>query len=239
MKKVVIYTAIFGDYDTLCEPTYLPKHCDFVCFTDQKITSSSWKIVPTQVENNDPVRTARKHKVLAHTLFPDHDSSVWVDGNMLVRGDVNELIEKYLSGDVHMAVYDHMDTKTDKRDCIYDEAKALVALEKEGKYKDDKSVITKQIEGYRSEGYPEHVGLLSSMVLLRKHNEPDVIKVMNLWWDEIRTQSRRDQLSFNYVAWKTNFSFAYLKEDSRDNAYFKHNAHNTSSFMKKIWKLLR
>ena len=33
MKKV-IYTAIFGDYDNLVEPYYIPDGFDFICFTD-------------------------------------------------------------------------------------------------------------------------------------------------------------------------------------------------------------
>ena len=29
-KKVIIYTAIFGGYDELVEPDYIPEDCDFV-----------------------------------------------------------------------------------------------------------------------------------------------------------------------------------------------------------------
>jgi len=38
-NKIVIYTAIFGGKDNLIEPEYIPKGCDFVCFTDQDFTS--------------------------------------------------------------------------------------------------------------------------------------------------------------------------------------------------------
>ena len=43
MKKV-IYTAIFGDYDSLPEPDYIPNGFDFICFTDTDIKSNIWKI---------------------------------------------------------------------------------------------------------------------------------------------------------------------------------------------------
>ena len=36
MKNIVVYTAIFGDYDDLYEPLVRPKNVDFVCFTDNK-----------------------------------------------------------------------------------------------------------------------------------------------------------------------------------------------------------
>jgi hypothetical protein len=44
---------------------------------------------------------------------------------------------------------------------------------------------------------------------------------MEDWWTEIKYGSRRDQLSFNYVAWKNNLKFNYIEGDSRDNKYFK------------------
>ena len=43
---------------------------------------------------------------------------------------------------------------------------------------------------------------------------------MEDWWLEIKHNSRRDQLSFNYIAWKNNFNFKYLDGDSRKNKYF-------------------
>ena len=44
-KKVIIYTAIFGGYDELVEPDYIPEDCDFVCFTDSThFKSDVWDI---------------------------------------------------------------------------------------------------------------------------------------------------------------------------------------------------
>ena len=40
------------------------------------------------------------------------------------------------------------------------------------------------------------------MVILRRHNEKDCIRVMEDWWTEIKYGSKRDQLSFNYVGGK-------------------------------------
>ena len=52
-----------------------------------------------------------------------------------------------------------------------------------------------------------------------KHNQKDVIKAMEMWWDEIENGSRRDQLSFNYAAWKTKTGFNWIKQDIRDDGY--------------------
>ena len=43
---------------------------------------------------------------------------------------------------------------------------------------------------------------------------------METWWNEIKYNSKRDQLSFNYIAWKNNLKFNYIEADARDNKYF-------------------
>ena len=90
MSKV-IYTAIIGGYDTLVEPDYKPEGWDFVCFTDRDLESDTWDIRKTLPLYTDNTRTARKHKLLPHRLFPDYEYSFWLDGNIKVRDDVNEL----------------------------------------------------------------------------------------------------------------------------------------------------
>jgi hypothetical protein len=228
-NSTVIYTAIFGGKDELQNPTFVPPGCDFVCFTDAEIKSSVWQIRKPIFDSFDPVRRARQHKVLAHKLFPEYKHSVWVDGNIIVRGDVNKLIEKHLTSS-HMAIYDHVKTVGDSRDCVYDEAAAIIEMGKNGKYKDDPKLIEEQIARYKKEGYPSHHGLISSMELVRKHNEKDVADCMELWWSEIAKGSRRDQLSFNYAAWKLDFKPAIISEDSRNNEFFLHTAHKKKDY---------
>jgi hypothetical protein len=82
------------------------------------------------------------------------------------------------------------------------------------------------MERYISHGYPKGNGLLSSGLLYRRHNDYEVIKVMEDWWSEIKYGSRRDQLSFNYSAWKNDFDFEYIHDDVRHNKYFDLKKHN-------------
>ena len=103
MKNVVVYTAIFGDYDFLYEPTVTPDNVDFICFTDNKnMESDIWKIrnvLPLYNNSelkNPHVRNARKYKSLPHRFLSEYEYSVWVDGNATTRGDVNTLIDNYL-----------------------------------------------------------------------------------------------------------------------------------------------
>ena len=228
MKKV-IYTSIIGGYDDLTEPSVIPADWDFICFTDRDLKSDVWEIRKVLPLYTDNTRTARKYKILPHRFLSDYDVSIWVDGNFLVRDNVNELL-KFLD-EVNMVTYDHFQTILDSRNCVYEEGKTLLFLgEKNMKltpergmknYKDKPEIIVKQLKKYEASGYPKVNGLLSSGIILRSHNKTDVKKTMEYWWQEVKVGSKRDQLSFNYSAWKNNFNFLYFDGDIRDNKYFK------------------
>lgn len=237
-NKTVIYTAIFGGRDNLLEPEYVPPNCDFVCFTDQDFDSNVWdvhKVDPLFPE--DPNRSAKIYKILPHNFFPDHDQSVWIDGNLKVCGDINKILEKYLS-DANIAFYDHEYSK-DSRGCIYKEAEVLISMAENGKEKEKPSLVQEQIQNYKREGYPENNGLIVGMIILRQHNESDVVKTMEDWWEEIETFTKRDQLSFNYVAWKNNLEFSYIKDDCRDNEYFEYTKHLSDKLKGKDYLLAK
>lgn len=220
MNNNVIYTAIIGGYDTLVEPDYNPEGWDFVCFTDRDLKSDTWEIRKTLPLYTDNTRTARKHKLLAHRLFPEYEYSLWLDGNIKVRGDVNELLVHL--DDCNYATYDHSQNQLDPRNCVYDEANTILqfGIKNNGSYKDNPLLIKGQMERYISEGYPVNNGLVVQMEVLRRHNEKDVVDSMEYQWNELKYNSKREQLSFNYVAWKNDLKFNYIDGDSRNNKYF-------------------
>jgi hypothetical protein len=68
------------------------------------------------------------------------------------------------------------------------------------------------IRKYRQQGYPEHNGLVEDNFLMRRHNEPEMIRFAEEWWKNVLEFSRRDQLSFNYVAWKLGTDFEIIND---------------------------
>ncbi len=211
MNSKIIYTTIFGGYDDVTKPN-LPTGWDWKCFSEENS-------IPLYTDNT---RNAKKFKVLPHRYLQDYEYSIFIDGNMYVVGNIDELIEKYLS-DSNIAFFDHNKNRMDPRDCIYDEYNAIMNLGKNDpnqNFKDNPQVMYDQVKRYQDEGYPSHNGLITGMVILRRHNEKDCIRVMEDWWTEIKYGSKRDQLSFNYVAWKNNTKFNYMDGDSRNNEYF-------------------
>ena len=216
-NKTVVYTAIFGDYDELIDPT-IKINADLVVFTDTDLKSNVWDVRKVNRPHLDITKCARKYKVLPHKWFPEYDFSVWVDGNFLIHRDISDLPRRVLPLNKNFATYDHMQCE-DKRNCIYEEYKAIKKMWSKGNKKDDPVFITKQIHRYLNDNYPKNNGLISSGIIVRRHNEDDCIKTMEHWWREIDRWSKRDQLSFNYVAWKNNFNFNYIKGDVRKNEY--------------------
>ncbi|HMR92224.1 MAG TPA: DUF616 domain-containing protein [Chitinophagaceae bacterium] len=218
----MVYTAVFGD-NALLMPQRFFAGVDFICFTEKprKVKGWQFRIVPPPC-GPDNVRNNRYYKLQPHLHVPGYDHSIYIDGNFIVTDlpadRFSSLLEK-----ADMLVFDHGQTATDARSCVYQEYDALMKRAKEGTAPDDPQVMEAQIAYIKSEGYPADNGLLSGAVLIRKHNQPLVKKAMDMWWDMVKHRSRRDQLSFNFVAWKTGLVFAYLEGDiRRGNKWFYH-----------------
>ena len=217
MSDRIIYTSVFGGYDKVVEQT--SSGWDWKCFSEDN----------SLLLYEDNNRNAKRFKILPHRYFEDYEYSVFIDGNMTVRGNLDELIDKYLS-DANVAFFSHSNNHLDSRDCAYQEAQTIFDLGEKNmnitpergmlNYKDNPNVIKKQMDRYFMIGYPKNNGLITGMVILRRHNEDDCIKTMEDWWTEIKYNSKRDQLSFNYCAWKNGLKFNYMDGDSRDNEYF-------------------
>ncbi len=223
-NKKVIYTAIFGKIDELIEPEGEYRDFDFICFTDRSnFKSKRYKIIKVKRFFDDPALEARMYKILPHLFLPQYDFSIWIDGRVIIKKkDLSPLfktIEK-----ANLAVFPHM-----YRDCIYEEAKACIYRRKDNPIK-----IINQITNYAKEGYPINNGGVETGVLIRKHMQKDTIEFQNSWWKEIIKFSKRDQISFNYVAWKNNFKFNYIKGHVWDNKYFEVLPLHASDLRKKL-----
>jgi hypothetical protein len=223
MNNKIVYTSIFGGFDDIQKVT-VPSNWDFKCFSENNS-------LPLYKDSN---RNAKKFKLLPHRYLSNYEYSIWIDGNFKITGDIDVLVDKYLS-DSNIAFFNHQNTTIDSRNCIYQEAAAIFQLgeinmkrspERGTKnYKDDPNVINKQIQRYYADNYPQNNGLIKGGIIIRRHNEADVINAMERWWNEVKYNSKRDQLSFNYVAWKQNLKFNYIDGDLRNNEFFDHTGH--------------
>lgn len=215
MIKGIIYTAITNGYDTLKTPKAnqtLPMVCYQNSIGDKL---NSWETKKIELINDDPIRTARFYKLHPHLLFPNYDWSIWVDGNLIITNDLINLLNEVIKNNSKFGIYKHA-----KRDCLYQAANNCIH-----KNKDKKKIIENQISAYQSNGYPQNNGLVASGVIVRMHNDPQIINLMKKWWIEICNHSRRDQISFNYVCWKMNFNYWEIPSRIGDGRYFKRSPH--------------
>lgn len=203
-NKVVIYTAIAGGGDGLIQHQYRSPEFDYVCFSDCPIDEPGmWEVRLMQDTFLDDVRKAKYYKFFPNALFPDHLYSVWIDGNIdVLDNSLEKRVIELIDSDSLMAANIHP-----QRTCAYEEANACINLGK-----DDLGVILRQIDYMKTSGLPRDAGLYALMIIYRKHQNREVIHLMDEWWWMIENFSRRDQISFIYVLYKRNMNCEVLFE---------------------------
>ena len=209
-NKIVVYSALTNNYDDLISQKVNRDNIDFILFSDLYVETKFWQNLNINFKYRDPRRLAKIFKILPHLFFYNYNLSLWVDANLFLNNGISEIISSFANDNSSIKILEH-----DKRDCIYKEAKECLFWER-----DKKTLILDQIKKYKKEKYPINNGLINGRFILRKHNLLPVKNLMKDWWSEIELNSVRDQLSFNYVAWKANLKFDYIKSESRDK-YFK------------------
>ena len=221
MSKTVCYTCITGSYDNIAalDDSITCPDIDFICFTDMPVKLNKWHVfpVPSDLQGLSNVKQQRLVKICPHKYFQNYDISVWIDGNFQIIDDLKQFIAQYDLNKVPLYTRIHQ-----YRDCIYSEAEACIQL-----HKDTSFSVMKQIERYKAEGYPKHIGMSETGILLRKHNDLKCKLLCNLWASELLLGSHRDQLSFNYACWKQHFIPGCLKNEFslKNNKFFKLHKH--------------
>jgi hypothetical protein len=214
----VIYTAITNDYDKLLDPIEITPNCDYICFSDNvNIKSKIWDILPLKYKHKLPVLIAKHPKLLPHLYFKDYEFSMWIDGNIKIKKDLTPLFEKvFKDSEFDLGFFEH----PEKRTTLTEELAKCIHLKK-----DDENRMRFQVNSYYKKGFVDlENGLPACYIIFRKHNDLKIIESMEDWWNEVTSQSFRDQLSFSYIAWKNNLHFSYI-DSSLFNEFFDRKQH--------------
>ncbi|MBR1614913.1 MAG: DUF616 domain-containing protein [Treponema sp.] len=198
-KDKVIYTCFTGNYDDLILQNYIDNSFDYVCFTDSKELLSYnqygvWKIKALKFSELDNTKNARWHKTHPHILFPDYSESIWIDGNININGSY--VFDQISQKNTDLLIPFHW-----KDDCIYNEIENVleVIVPEGGETKENVDKISNFLIQHN---FPKHYGLNETNFVYRCHNNPEIIRIMEEWWEFIRDYTKRDQLSLSYVLWK-------------------------------------
>lgn len=221
--KIVVFTAIFGDIRDRLQPiknllgNEEVQYHAYVDGVDKPQThDTGWELRPAVWAHATNARLrARRHKILSHELYPDADFTLWVDGCLTPVQDPTELVKLYFRKDQpDMYLFQHM-----QRNCVYQEAEACIRMKK-----DDPNRLRAITHRYKEEGYPHNNGLAETTAMLRKHTRK--VKEFNgAWWSELRNNSIRDQMSFDYMVWRRKMRYGHLRGIRTKSPHFSWKAH--------------
>lgn len=191
MLRRVVYTALLGSHERLsAQPRLHKSSIDCICFTDDPgLHSDEWRMVLVDPGLPlDPVRSARRLKILGHPLIDGYDQSLWIDNRVILDADPEDLFD--LLGDD----YDIVLPKHSFRQELRHEFEAVLRTNK-----DSPRSIREQLFFY------EHAlpSLLDQPtywtgILLRRNNAA-VREMCAEWFHHVLRYSRRDQLSVNFA----------------------------------------
>ena len=203
MKKV-IYTCLFGDYDTLKQPLVVDDSYDYICFTDNNNENRNgvWEMrnLPGIVLK-DSTRYSRYAKILPHRVLSDYDFSVYIDANIqIITDSFYAIINDRIEDNKLICQVPHL-----RSNCIYDEIRSAYFAGRVG-WKETKRQYIHLVEN----GFPTKYGLFENNIILRKHNDEKVIDISENWWDEYSHFSKRDQFCLMYVYWRQKYMPSYL-----------------------------
>ncbi|MFO1081945.1 MAG: sulfotransferase domain-containing protein [Reyranellaceae bacterium] len=215
MERIAVYTCITNSYDELPTPPAWPG-CDFICFTDNPyLQSKGWQIRPLPASTLDAARASRAPKILPHRFVLEYPISIWTDANVTFHSDLAAIARKALK-DKPALFFAHPE-----RQCLYEEAETCIRLGK-----DAKQAIDRQVDAYRAAGMPENAGLYQGTVLMRRHRDPEIVRLMEAWWAELLEHSRRDQIGLPYVIWRSGKRYETIPPVQSGTPLFERSTHH-------------
>ena len=233
-NKIVIYTAIANNYDSLKLPEVLEHEFDYVVYTNNSLPDTGvWQVRPFPIELNDPIRKCRYVKTHPHQLFKNYDLAIWIDSSFMIIDTLSSDVKEFKASNKEVAAIPHP-----FRTNIYDEANACIINSR-----DCVKLIKKQINFYQRLGF-KHNDLIESNFMMFNLENPKTSKFLDTWWSQIDKFSRRDQLSLNYalrqhnITWHQITDFPHSARDHPALAFVDHDGGKSSaeSLLKAIKK---
>lgn len=193
--RIAVYTCITGGYDDYKEPQYISDQCDYYLISEYPPLGNSvynWinvrDVVPAYIDNS--IYQNRYCKMFPHKIFPQYRYSIYIDGNVTIIGKVEKFVKKIEN--IPLIV---------PAKCFSDNYYSqMIRMMKIGF--DQAETFIKQAYDYRTKGMPDTVGTFFCTILIREHNHPVCVNIMEDWWKEYNKFSNRDQMSFPFVLWE-------------------------------------
>lgn len=227
MNKIIIYTVITGNYDSIKQPLVVEEGVEYILFTNNREIREAgvWKVVQipseewtgrTARENN--ILLSRKVKMLPHKYLPEGaEWSLYIDADMVIKRPLTELLNN-LHSKTLFAAFRHSYCKS-----VQDEIADLLA-----KNMVQPEQVKEQWQKYKEWGFRDDLGISENGLLIRKHNNQYIQSLMELWWKEYQQGCLRDQVSLMPCMYKADFMpyFQFIEKNIRANEYLEVLKHN-------------
>ena len=161
MKKILVYTVITENFDTLLPIKFPEKNVDYYCFTDSKeLTASDWKI--RYIENKENLNSrvlSKKYKIMGdQELEKKYETVVYMDGSIQLECPITKIINKFCDFNKNSIFF----LPHTERNCTYQEGEEVIRL-----YLDNPRIIKQQLNLYKEEKFPENYGLVCGVFIIQ------------------------------------------------------------------------
>ena len=220
MNKIIIYTVITGNYDTIKQPLVVEEGVEYVLFTNNPgiVDAGVWKVlqIPSEqwqgrTERENHILLSRKVKMLPHKYLPKGTEwSIYIDADMLIKEPLTKLIRD-LREETLFAACRHSYCGSVREEIDDLVTKAMV----------NATQVENQWQRYVEWGFKDNLGISENGLLIRKHRDARVTQLMELWWEEYQNGCLRDQVRLMPCMYRIDFMpyFQFIEMDIRNNNF--------------------
>ena len=227
MARGAIYTCTVAGYDTIVSPVVATPGCDHLMFSDRRQPlTPGWRFRPLPEDARTmPGNEANRYCKMFHDrILPDHDYSIYLDGNILIISDLSPLIEEFLVSDCDIALFDYRRPGWSVLDDMN------LALSAGRIHKDRRGAFDAQMRDYAERRWLE-LPVTENAVIFRRHGRPALDRLMSEWWAETSRYTMRDQFTLPGLLLDSSvtvhrWNWHYTAED---NGYFSPLPHKRAS----------
>lgn len=210
-NRLVVYTIVFNGYDAIFPVRNRSRGVDHILISDQDAPrGSGWTMrpPPPELETLSAAEKNRWCKFFPHRLFPDYDTSVYLDGNVQLLNPLNAFVDALQAQEAGIGLFKHPD-----RISLSEELDACVALGKLLPAVAEKVAV--RIAQYEEKMELSEKPLTENGVIFRDHAAPHLDDAMEHWWHEYRLV-HRDQIALPWVLGQSPLKAAFWKWSYRN-----------------------
>lgn len=225
MPRVTVFTCAIGNYDWIHRPRHQPAEIDFLRFSNKKpwnLRGWQHRDLPELPENPSFRVMSRFPKLRPQDALPqDYDIGVWIDSSVEVLGDIKPLLEAFYASGADMALFSHPSGRS-----VIEEIDFALATNKIPS--EFHAAAVRQRERYQAAGIADQK-IIEATILFYQLQSAAARTFGQVWWDEIRTYTERDQVSQPFAMLSTDLKVHWWDWHFDDpNPYFRRQPHRPS-----------